>query len=50
MDLSDSNYEEAKLISDIETLQQLIEEEIHWFIKLLNFLNKLNCCFTHKQI
>jgi len=44
MNLSDSNSEETKLINEMETFQELIEEEIHWFIKLLNFFKMLKIC------
>ena len=43
MNLSDSN-DETKISNDIETLKELIEEEIHWFIKLLNFFKMLKIC------
>ena len=49
MNLFDSNYEETKLINEMETFQELIEEEIHWFVKLINFLNLVNCCFSPKN-
>ena len=35
MNLSYSNSEETNLEHNIEILNEFIEEEIHWFIKLL---------------
>ena len=44
MNLSDYNYEEANLEHNIEILNDLIQEEIHWFIKFLNFFKMLKIC------
>ena len=44
MNLSDSNSDETNLEHNIEILNELIEEEIHWFIKLLNFFKMLKIC------
>ena len=44
MNLSDSNAEETNLEHNIEILNELIKEEIHWFIKLLNFFKMLKIC------
>ena len=44
MNLSDSNSEETNLEHNIEILNELTQEEIHWFIKLLNFFKRLKIC------
>ena len=44
MNISTSNYEITNLEHNIEILNELIEEEIHWFIKLLNFFKMLKIC------
>ena len=35
---------ENQIIIKIEELEDLIEEEIHWLFKVLQFIKKLNCC------
>ena len=44
MNISTSNSEKTNLKYNIEILNELIEEEIHWFIKLLNFFKMLKIC------
>ena len=44
MNISTSNSEKTNLENNIEILNELIEEEIHWFIKLLNFFKMLKIC------
>ena len=44
MNISTSNSEKTNLEHNIETLNELIEEEIHWFIKLINFFKMLKIC------
>ena len=35
---------ENRIIIEIEELEDLIEEEIHWLFKVMQFIKKLNCC------
>ena len=44
MNIFTSNSEKTNLENNIEILNELIEEEIHWFIKLLNFFKMLKIC------
>ena len=44
MNISTSYYEKTNLEHNIEILNELIEEEIHWFIKLLIFFKLLKIC------
>ena len=44
MNISTYNSEKTNLEHNIEILNELIEEEIHWFIKLLNFFKLLKIC------
>ena len=44
MNVSTSNFEKTNLEHNIEILNELIEEEIHWFIKLLIFFKLLKIC------
>ena len=44
MNFSYSNSEETNLEHNIEILNELIQEEIHWFIKLLIFFKMLKIC------
>ena len=44
MKLSESNSEETNLEHNIEILNELIQEEIHWFLKFLNFFKMLKIC------
>ena len=44
MNLFDSYYEETNLEHNIEILNELIQEEIHWFIKLIIFFKMLKIC------
>ena len=44
MNLSDSNSGETNLEHNIEILNELIQEEIHWFIKLFIFFKMLKIC------
>ena len=44
MNISTSNSEKTNLEHNIEILNELIEEEIHWFIKLIIFFKMLKIC------
>ena len=38
------NNSNTNCIQDIQTCEQLIEEEVHWLIKVINFFKLLNVC------
>ena len=44
MNLSDYYSEETNLKHNIEIINELIQEEIHWFIKLIIFSKALKIC------
>ena len=44
MNISTSNSEKTYLEHNIEILNELIEEEIHWFLKLIIFFKMLKIC------
>ena len=39
-----NNSLENRIIIEIEELEDIIEEEIHWLFKVMQFKKKLNCC------
>ena len=44
MNITTSNSEKTNLEYNIEILNELIEEEIHWLIKLIIFFKMLKIC------
>ena len=39
-----NNSFEKNFFTEIEELEELLEEEVHWIFEILQFIKKINCC------